>query len=1760
MKKQIFPLLISLGFLCSFFVVEAAGELQPVQPGRGYLFDGVDDYVDLGSDILIDTGKAFSIDFSLQEITQPANNGIFTLQGTDGYILGAFVNPGATYTPLGFTIYKDASHNFHYKPEGTISRNIWQNLSEVSIIYDGNGLENASSFTFILDGEEIAAVVSGSVVASTNSINSLGLGAAVYTGNYGSIVLGNFRIYDEDNKLLHSWHMDEGTGEIMYDSVREWKIDVSTRDNTWALDTNVSLNNGTITFTSNGTDSNMWAMKTDMLELGEKVKITFRTISFVGSGYLAFQYMTPSAGEISVDDDGISLKEVGWHAITVNYLNSGSGTKRLQPALKGSIDGTILEIDNIKTEVVHSPSHGTITNATPATFHTTDTDFKSYQNDYGYSENVPSDVELITNGVFDTDSDWTTGTNWSISDGRAIATGSVYSLIPSVSVPLEAGKTYNLELDLQRTSGGLYYRNGGAFASLGIDSEHKSRTFTASSTENFYFGASTFTGSIDNVSLREIPNAKIPLATTETGRILKEDIFGNDATYTGRTRTEAELVGKNVANFDGVDDYVLIGAVPIDINDSFTISFKMKVPELKSDMRIFGAKDVVDLHKFWGIRLSSSTLWIWDGSSWRVLATGITELDTWYDIVVIVDKELSASCYVNGVLVNSNISMTGSLAHMNYDSMAIGSAYSSAGIDYAGKLGDFRIYDYALSETEVSNLYNENNQNTGLIIHYPLSEGAGTTVYDTVPARDVQFEKTNFTLVDSSLSEIDDYYRITRTSATTHLFIPHTIVNGKSYKVSFEIRSPVGYLTGGLFNARISAGGDSASPFAAIPSFGYINNGGWHRFEATVQATDDAPGFNLYDSASLGVDEFYDIKNIIVEEEVGPINGTVTNADLDTFWATDMDAEDQNLVNGYTPVALLNGTDDRTLITNGTTLGGERLVAKLKTTGTARQAVFSGAFDTTEIVHFDTSGKFGSGGANVTGVATTESFNDGEWHIFDITKNATNDYTILVDGEDYSGGASSGYRVTNAVGLAYSSPLLPFNGEIQYITVYDNGGSKLIDLQSVGDGKFRDSVSGDFYTSDGDGYKDVSLPAQYGSTGLDINESRLIRSPQDLRNSAMAYKNVGVFDGVDDYMTLSTDIVNNLKEVATVSFWVKPGSYKGSYTGWMDGRNASSKRFAMWRQDEDSVYFAVNGTQKTFTIPQSELEDTWHHYTMVVTGTDVKGYWDGVYKNSFSLSSDISEITSLRWGNWGGGNFDNSSFSDVRIYKKALSAAEVEKIYQGESISTNGLVAHYPLSEGAGTTAYNTAAELLSAEQSVNTGTIGTTDWIDDDSDGTPNGVSGYSSTLNFSIGTGNGFDGNYLIATNVSGNRFQTSPTIDAGVWADVSVLASGSGTLKVYNTHTSTYETIGTLTPSVQTFTHRIKTYGAGAVIFSITDTVNIDNISIKEVFFPSPGTLTNTTPADFWQIDDTAPFSQSYREGFSQGLVNTTAGTVYTPSDVAYGEWEFDLYKGGESNYTRVYFIRTDKDSATGSYAVVLDSSERFMIHKNGSVTDMGYSAASYITNNTWYRIKITRSPVGLFSIYIKGGDFGDDYVLVDVTGGLGSNPVTNNTYTTSSYFVADLDPGDKIANVQIDGHRATIHEFVEGTGSYDKLFIPAQTNKGMDVLGSILQISGTKTASIFTAADLVFIAAQKLAREGINYWDATTKKFFTGRADGSLVDFIPNTERAKTTVELATMNTNQAAEAEHNYWDTTLRKFLRGLSDGSLVDFLTWYATQ
>ena len=149
-------------------------------------------------------------------------------------------------------------------------------------------------------------------------------------------------------------------------------------------------------------------------------------------------------------------------------------------------------------------------------------------------------------------------------------------------------------------------------------------------------------------------------------------------------------------------------------------------------------------------------------------------------------------------------------------------------------------------------------------------------------------------------------------------------------------------------------------------------------------------------------------------------------------------------------------------------------------------------------------------------------------------------------------------------------------------------------------------------------------------------------------------------------------------------------------------------------------------------------------------------------------------------------------------------------------------------------------------------------------------------------------------------------------------------------------------------------------------------------------------------------------------------TTAGSLSIICKQAYGEWEFDLYKGAELNTSRVHFISDRPESYIdeNGYMIILNDDEAVGLQRKdaGAVTRFA-SAASYIANTTWYRIRVTRTLDGEFTMWIKGGAFGNVYTLVDTTDGSPANPEIDNVYIISNYFVLDLDIGDRIANIKI-----------------------------------------------------------------------------------------------------------------------------------------------
>ena len=127
-------------------------------------------------------------------------------------------------------------------------------------------------------------------------------------------------------------------------------------------------------------------------------------------------------------------------------------------------------------------------------------------NAQGLVENVQIlSSNLVTNGDFDTDSDWTKGTGWSISDGKAVAVSGTSSKLTQ-SISGLSGKKCSVTFTLSNYGGNGTIKLD--FGSLVGQDRNANGTYTEVGTYDIdrleFFKNSSFSGSIDNVSVIEI--------------------------------------------------------------------------------------------------------------------------------------------------------------------------------------------------------------------------------------------------------------------------------------------------------------------------------------------------------------------------------------------------------------------------------------------------------------------------------------------------------------------------------------------------------------------------------------------------------------------------------------------------------------------------------------------------------------------------------------------------------------------------------------------------------------------------------------------------------------------------------------------------------------------------------------------------------------------------------------------------------------------------------------------------------------------------------------------------------------------------------------------------------------------------------------------------------------------------------------------------------------------------------------------------------
>jgi hypothetical protein len=158
------------------------------------------------------------------------------------------------------------------------------------------------------------------------------------------------------------------------------------------------------------------------------------------------------------------------------------------------------------------------------------------------------------------------------------------------------------------------------------------------------------------------------------------------------------------------------------------------------------------------------------------------------------------------------------------------------------------------------------------------------------------------------------------------------------------------------------------------------------------------------------------------------------------------------------------------------------------------------------------------------------------------------------------------------------------------------------------------------------------------------------------------------FDGVDDYVNCGTTNLSSGTSL-TVEVWVKPGTTQDAYSDILDyGHGGGGNAGFVIQQDNLSTnqyYFAYwNGTTYDITSTVTIGTSSFNHLVFTKSGTSVAGYLNSQNTLNYTGSSTIyCSGRTLHIGRFvaGAGREFNGNISSVKVYNRALTAAEISQ-------------------------------------------------------------------------------------------------------------------------------------------------------------------------------------------------------------------------------------------------------------------------------------------------------------------------------------------------------------------------------------------------------------------------------------------------------------------------------------------------------------------
>lgn len=155
--------------------------------------------------------------------------------------------------------------------------------------------------------------------------------------------------------------------------------------------------------------------------------------------------------------------------------------------------------------------------------------------------------------------------------------------------------------------------------------------------------------------------------------------------------------------------------------------------------------------------------------------------------------------------------------------------------------------------------------------------------------------------------------------------------------------------------------------------------------------------------------------------------------------------------------------------------------------------------------------------------------------------------------------------------------------------------------------------------------------------------------------------------------------------------------------------------------------------------------------------------------------------------------------------------------------------------------------------------------------------------------------------------------------------------------------------------------------------------------------------------WRVNEDATTGERYIEC-------VVAGIISRRNLDAYGTWEFET-KHTALGVSVAFIADSVQAVASGSgYSLDILANGIARLRQNTPGDSLAVTAAGYIQTGTRTLWRITRSELGVFSVYHQN-PIGSSWALLSPVAS-GSNPVTDLTFVASLYQVAELYAGDRI----------------------------------------------------------------------------------------------------------------------------------------------------